>query len=153
MSDLNLKETGFLNINTVLTQVITNSQLNDETPNKLKALEQQLRSFLIHVNEYQLNDHSEPQFSKQQAVPFSQQYSSLLSGLSQLYLACLDPEEVRGRFDYGKERRKRTQQQQNVIQLYHFVQKFYLELVKQHPYLPILNPENMSLYPSKDKVQ
>ncbi|WP_298769923.1 hypothetical protein [uncultured Shewanella sp.] len=153
MSDLNLKETGFLNINTVLTQVITNSQLNDENPNKLKPLEQQMRSFLIRVNEYQLNDHVDPQLLKQQAIQFSQQYLCLLSGLSQVYLACLDPEEVRGRFDYGKERRKRTQQQQDVIQLYHFVQKFYIELVKQHPYLPIPDPENMSLYPSKDKVQ
>ncbi|WP_299009006.1 hypothetical protein [uncultured Shewanella sp.] len=153
MSDLALKETWFLNINTLLTQIITNSQLNETYPDKLMHFEQQIRSFLIHVNEYQLNDPSEEKFKRQQAVAFSQQYASLLFGLSQLYLACLDPEKARGRFDYGKERHKRTQQLQDVIQLYHFMQKFFIELVKQHPYLPIPDPENMSLHSPKDKVQ
>ncbi|MCL1124968.1 hypothetical protein [Shewanella surugensis] len=145
MSDPILEEPWFLKMNTMLTEVIINSHLAESHQDELTSFERKMKVFFTDMNEYQLNTH-QPELQKQQAVSFSQQYLPLLSGLSQLYLACLDPEAARGRFDYGKERLKRSKQQQDVIQLVHFLQKKYTDLVQKHPHLPIHNLDNMALH-------
>lgn len=136
MSDPIVEKSWFLEMNTMLNAVITNSTLVESHQQVLCIFEQTMNTFFADINEYQLNSH-QVEAQKQQAVHLSQQYMPLLSGLSQLYLACQDPETARGRFDYGKERTKREKQQQNVIQLVHFVQKFYTDLVQSHPQLPV----------------
>ncbi|WP_299494687.1 hypothetical protein [uncultured Shewanella sp.] len=150
MSDQYLKGAWFLNLNTLLTRIMANNALDEPYQKDLLLFEQQMKSFLIQVNEYYLYPKTATHDKKQQAVDFSQQYSSLLFGLSQLYMGCLDPESARGRFDYGKERVKRKKHQQDVIELYYFIQKFYIQLVKQHPYLPIPNPNITPIYPVKN---
>ncbi|MDE1462179.1 hypothetical protein [Spartinivicinus poritis] len=134
------KDQNFLAINTILDQVIDSNTLPAVIQQQLgEQFYPELRRFFIKVEQCKLLS-TDMKDCRETLETFASLFLPLQNGLTQLYINCPDPEEVRGNFDEGKAHKARKQLLMNVKQLYDFVEAFYVELVKQHPHLPIPYP-------------
>ncbi len=148
----NLASNWFLQMNSTLSSIITNTSLNKDdcgdTINKtninLTVLSKQFKDFFIAIKSQHLLP-KDQQLLVVQADEFNKFYPDLLKGITCLYIACLAPELAQGRFDYGAEKDRRQQQQTDITSLYRFFNHFYYYLLTQQPKLPILYVEKSSV--------
>ena len=129
-------ENWYIELHNLTIQVSENSTIKDTASDQVNDFKDHMSNFLTQVKLFQM--HSEQEQKKpENIVVFSTIYQKLLNGLTRLLLACPDPDESIGRFDYGKQQKEHTEQIESLTKLYEFVEECYVDLVTANPALPI----------------